>query len=189
MNSHCLCHASPRAQNIDCWCALLGEFHVQRLESVEWMCTNKTQLAVPLSAPKEWVPDLVCCLREDLAETGVPNFPFAPPLQASRSLRRRGEEEAKKNLNCNKGFLHRQFFLFLRVFPLDEVFPRSPPWPCRTRRDLHSAWVSLRAPRELQGIQVPPTVRSSSKARSSEARHTNATPISAPVRSEHKSLF
>ena len=80
------------------------------------------------------------------------------------------KKKQKKNLNCNKGFLHRQFFLFLRVFPLDEVFPRSPPWPCRTRRDLHSAWVSLRAPRELQGIQVPPTVRSSSKARSSEAR-------------------
>ena len=119
-----------------------------------------------------------------------PNFPFAPPLQASRSLRRRGEEEAQKNLNCNKGFLHRQFFLFLRVFPRNEVFPRSPPWPCRTRRDLYSAWVSLRAPRELQGIQVPPTVRSSSKARSSEARtQTQLVPISAPVRNEHKSLI
>ena len=92
----------------------------------------------------------------------------APSIPFSSATRRRRSK--KKNLNCNKGFLHRQFFLFLRVFPLHEVFPRSPPWPCRTRRDLHSAWVSLRAPRELQGIQVPPTVRSSSKARSSEAR-------------------
>ena len=91
----------------------------------------------------------------------------APSIPFSSATRRR---RSKKKFELQQGIPTPPIFPFLRVFPKMKDSQRSPPWPCRTRRDLHSAWVSLRAPRELQGIQVPPTVRSSSKARSLEAR-------------------
>ena len=155
---------------MDCWCALLGEFHVQRLESVEWMCTNNTTSGAFVCTKGVGSGSRVLSPRGPCGDRSPRIFPSRHRSKHPVLFGDAAKKKQKNNLNCNKGFLHRQFFLFLRVFPRNEVFPRSPPWPCRTRRDLYSAWVSLRAPRELQGIQVPPTVRSSSKARSSEAR-------------------